>query len=124
MRNGAKYQFRVIARTALGARAPSAVTAVTPAGKPLAPARIKAKSTKKKTVTISWKAAPANGSKVTSYVVQYSPNGRTWKPLKTTSAKSYTWKKAKSRKTYQFRVYAKNTVGSGLKSGVALATVK
>jgi len=124
LNNGAKHQFRVIARTALGVSPPSVVAAVTPAGRPLAPARIKAKSTKKKTVTVSWKAAPANGSKVTRYVVQYSANGRTWKTLKTTSAKSYTWKKAKSKKTYQFRVYAKNAVGSGLKSGIALATVK
>ncbi|NKX93357.1 hypothetical protein HF995_08765 [Sanguibacter hominis ATCC BAA-789] len=123
--NGTAYEFRVIARTALGLSAPSAAAAVTPAGKPLAPT-VKAKSSKKRAVTVSWKAAPTNGSKVTKYVVQYSTNGKKWKTVKTTSAsaRSYTWKKGKSKKLYYFRVYAVNSLGSGVKSVSANALVK
>lgn len=124
--NGQKTEIRVIATSRAGNGPASASSVVTPAGKPLAPQGVKTKSSKKMTVKVTWKAASANGSRVTGYVVQYSTNGKKWKTLKTTnaSAKSYTWKKAKSKKTYYFRVYAKNALGSGIKSSSVRTLVK
>ncbi len=122
--NSLKTEVRVLATSRAGNSPASASAIVTPAGKPLAPSGVKASSTKKKTVKITWKAASANGSKVTGYVVQYSTNGKSWKTPKSTTAKSYTWKKAKSKKTYHFRVYAKNALGSGAKSSSARVVVK
>ena len=122
--NGLKTEVRIVATSRVGNSPASASAVVTPAGKPLAPTTIKAQSTKKKTVKVTWKAAPANGSKVKSYVLQYSTNGKSWKTLKSTTKKSYTWKKAKSKKTYYFRVYAKNALGTGAKSRPAVVVVK
>lgn len=124
--NGVAYQFRVAARSSNGEGATSAAASVTPAAKPLAPTSVKAKSSKKKTVKVSWKAAASNGSKVKGYRVQYSTNGKKWKTLKSLSSKSrsYTWKKAKSKKSYYIRVQAKNALGWGAYSRSTKVTVK
>lgn len=123
--NGVKTEARVIATSRAGNSPASTSKVVTPAGKPLA-AKVTVKSTKKKTVKVTWKAASANGSKVTGYRVQYSTNGKKWKTLKTTkaSARSYTWKKGKSKKTVYFRVQAKNALGWGTASKGLKVTVK
>lgn len=114
LKNGTTYQVRVIAQTKVGKSPATSAVKFVPAGKPLAP-KVKASSTKKKTVKVTWKAASSNGSKVTGYKVQYSTNGKTWKTIKSLSSKSrsYTWTKGKSKKSYYFRVQAKNSVGSG-----------
>lgn len=124
--NGTTYQVRVMARTSLGAGAPSSAASVVPAGKPLAPTVTAKRTSKKKTIKVAWKAAGANGTKVTSYVVQYSTNGKKWKTLRTVAptSKNYTWKKARSGRTYHFRVYAKNAIGSGAKSRTVTAKAR
>ncbi|MDQ7993270.1 MAG: fibronectin type III domain-containing protein, partial [Propionicimonas sp.] len=112
--NGTQYQFRVAARTALATGAYSAELSATPAGKPGASPKLTVKATKGK-FTLSWKAAPNNGAALTSYVVQYSSNGKTWKTVKTTSGSvlKLTTTVGKKGKTYSFRVVAKNAVGTG-----------
>ncbi|WP_102508608.1 fibronectin type III domain-containing protein [Sanguibacter massiliensis] len=123
--NGTTYQVRVLAKTRLGSGSASTAVQFVPASRPLAPT-IKVTSSKKKTVKVTWKAASANGSKVTGYRVQYSANGKKWKTLKTTnaSARSYTWKKGKSKKPAYFRVQAKNALGWGTLSKATKVTVK
>ena len=123
--NGVKTEARVIATSKVGSSPASASKVVTPAGKPLA-AKVTVKSTKKKTVKVTWKAAASNGSKVTGYRVQYSTNGKKWKTLKSLSSKSrsYTWKKAKSKRTYRIHVQAKNALGWGAYSKTVKVKVK
>ncbi|QIK83574.1 fibronectin type III domain-containing protein [Sanguibacter sp. HDW7] len=125
LKNGLKTEVRVIATSKVGNSRASASKIVTPAGKPLAPT-VKASSTKKKTVKVTWKAASSNGSTVTGYTVQYSTNGKSWKTLKALSSKSrsYTWTKAASKKSYYFRVQAKNALGSGAYGKTTKVTVK
>lgn len=123
--NGTQYQFRVAARTKVATGPNSAELSVVPAGKPGTPAKVTVKATKGK-FTVSWKAAPNNGAALTSYVVQYSSNGKTWTTLKTTTASvlKTTTTKGKKGKTYYFRVAAKNAVGNGAYSKVAKAKKK
>jgi len=125
LKNGLKTEARVLATSSVGNSKASASKVVTPAGKPLA-TKVTAKSTKKKTVKVTWKAASTNGSKVTGYRVQYSANGKKWTTLKSTkaSARSYTWKKGKSKKTAYFRVQAKNALGWGAASKTVKVKVK
>lgn len=123
--NGTQYQFRVAAKTKVATGGYSAELSVTPAGKPGASPKVTVKATKGK-FTVSWKAAPSNGAALTSYVVQYSANGKTWTTLKTTKAtvrKTTTTKGTKGKK-YSFRVVATNDVGTGSYSKVVKAKKK
>lgn len=123
--NGTKYGFRVAAKTRLATGAYSAELSVTPAGKPGASPKVTVKATKGK-FTVSWKAAPNNGSALKSYVVQYSDNGKKWKTLKTTKATvlNLTTTIGKKGKKYSFRIAAKNALGTGAYSKVVQATRK
>jgi len=115
--NGTTYELRVMARNSLGSGAASASSKAVPAGKPSVPTSVKATPGTGK-IKVSWKAPSSNGSAITGYVVQYSTNGTAWKTLQSVSksSTSYTWTKATKKKTYYFRVYAKNGVGSGTPS--------
>jgi len=121
MTNGTHYEVHVIANVKVGSTtypsSPSSAVSVTPAGKPKAPTSVRATPYTGE-IKVTWKGASSNGSSVTGYVVQYSTNGTTWKTLKSVSksSSSYTWTKATKKKTYYFRVYAKNGVGSGTPS--------
>ncbi|MGP7960986.1 fibronectin type III domain-containing protein [Sanguibacter sp. A247] len=126
LKNGVRTEVRVIATSKVGTSPATASKVVTPASKPLASTKVSAKSTKKRSVKVAWKAAASNGSKVTGYRVQYSSNGKKWKTLKSTksSVRSYTWKKGKSKKTAYFRVQAKNALGWGKVSRTVKVTVR
>lgn len=110
--NGKAYQVRIAARTKVGLGAYSAPVTVTPAGKPIAPTKVTAKSKKGK-ITVTWKKAAPNGSKITGYQVQYSTNGKKWVNLKKVSAKTVkvTTTKGKKGKKVYFRVIAINALG-------------
>jgi len=114
--NGTTYQFRVAAITKASSAGPwSAAIAVTPATPPSAPAKLTVKAKKKGKFALKWKKAAANGSRVTTYVVQYSTNGSKWKKAKAlpgSKAKlTYKAKKGKKGKTLYFRVIAQNALG-------------
>jgi hypothetical protein len=121
--NGMTYNYRVIAKSKLGTGEYSAVVGATPAGPPTAPAKLTVKAKKGKFV-IAWKAAIANGSPVTGYIVQYSANGKKWTTLKTTKSRTFTSKKGTKKKTYSFRVIAKNAVGKATPTAVVTAVKK
>ena len=70
---------------------------------PSKPTKIKAKNSKKKSVTLSWKKV--NGA--TGYQVQYAANTAfAKKKLKSTKKNKLVFKKLKKKKTYSFRVRA------------------
>jgi hypothetical protein len=113
--NGTSYHVRVYAKTTPApVGTASATLSVVPAGKPLAPSSVKV-AVAKGSAKVTWKKPSANGSAITSYVLQYSTNGRTWstKAYPKASATSYTWSKPSKGKTYYVRIYAKSAVGSG-----------
>ncbi|MGC4174053.1 fibronectin type III domain-containing protein [Demequina sp.] len=123
--NGTAYNFRVVAKTANGTGTYSSIVAATPAGKPLAPSSVKATSSKG-VITVTWKKPSSNGSAITSFLVKYSTNNKTWYTLKTTSAstlKVTTTKGTKGKKVY-FKVYAKNALGYSVASSTASVTRK
>ncbi len=123
--NGSKYQVRVSARTKVGDGPTSTLIQRTPASKPGAPKSVKVKAQKGKS-TVTWKAAPANGSKITGYIVQYSTNGKKWKQAKAVKAsvRKLTTKVGKKGKKVYFRVIAKNKIGKGTPSAVITITKK
>jgi hypothetical protein len=113
--NGTSYHVRVYAKTTPApVGTASATLSVVPAGKPLAPSSVKV-AVAKGSAKVTWKKPSANGSAITSYVLQYSTNGKTWstKAYPKASATSYTWSKPSKGKTYYVRIYAKSAVGSG-----------
>ena len=119
---GTNHQYRIAAVSKFGTSSFTSVLKASPLGKPGAPKSVKVKATKGKS-KVSWKAAPANGSKVTGYLVQYSTNGTKWKTAKTVKAnkRSFTTKVGKKGRVLHFRVIAKNKVGKGTPSpGVAV----
>jgi hypothetical protein len=122
--NGTKYEFRVAATSSVGTGSYTAAKSVTPVGKPTAP-QVTVSSKKKKQITVNWSGAKANGSKITSYRIQVSTNGKKWTTVKKAkaSAKSFTWKKAKAGTKYQVRVVAYNKKGN-VTSAKKTVTVK
>ncbi|GAA5030672.1 fibronectin type III domain-containing protein [Microbacterium fluvii] len=112
--NGKTYQVRVAAKTSVGTGTYSSSINVVPAGKPPAPTKVKATSSSKGTVTVSWPKVSSNGSAITGYVVKYSTNGSKWYTLKSVSASTLkvTSTKGSHGKKIYFKVYAKNAVGT------------
>jgi len=112
--NGKAHQIRIAARTKVGLGEYSAPVSVTPAGKPIAPTSVTAKSDKKGKITVTWKKAAANGSAIKSYTVKYSTDGKKWATLKKVSASTVklTTTKGKRGKKVYFQVIATNALGN------------
>ncbi|MGN0489572.1 MAG: PT domain-containing protein [Ruminococcus sp.] len=75
-------------------------------GSKFAPLKVKAVSTKNKTVKLTW--SKVSGAK--GYIIYGANCGKTMKKLKTTTAKSYTLKNLKKGKYYKYMVVAYKTV--------------
>jgi len=123
--NGTRYQVRILARTSVGNGTTTSGVSVTPAGKPKAPTSVKVTTAKKK-AKVSWKKVASNGSTISSYKIQYSTNGTSWKTLKSVkgTSSSYTWTKGKKGKSYYVRVIAYNGVGASTASSKVKFTAK
>jgi PKD repeat protein len=109
--NGQAYTFTIVAESIAGTSPPSNPTsAVTPAGKPLAPSSAHATAGNHR-ATVSWAAANPNGSAITGYVVTTLPGGDTTNVGGTST--SVVVKGLKNGTAYHFTVAAKNAVGTG-----------
>ena len=127
--NDTAYQFRIIAVNSVGPSAPSGVITATPSTQtsalPGAPTGLAATPSNAR-VSLSW-SAPSNtgGTAITDYIVEYSA-GTTgaWITFNdgTTTTTSATVTGLTNGTTYQFRISAVNSVGTGTPSGVVSST--
>ena len=127
--NDTAYQFRIIAVNSVGPSAPSGVITATPSTQtsalPGAPTGLAATPGNAR-VSLSW-TAPSNtgGAAITDYIVEYSA-GTTgvWTTFNdgigTTTSVTVTG--LTNGTTYQFRISAVNSVGTGTSSGVVSST--
>ncbi|XP_025833492.1 twitchin isoform X4 [Agrilus planipennis] len=119
LREGGKYEFRVIAVNEAGPGKPSKPTEpVTPQHqrfKPSAPEPPKADRITKDSVTLSWRPPKSDGgSKIKGYILQKRPKGdENWEDVNISpiSENIHTVPNLKEGQEYQFRVIAVNDVG-------------
>ncbi len=113
--NGIPYTFTVVATNTAGNGPPSvASAAVVPFGRPAAPTGVTAVKGNAQAV-VTWTAALANGSAITSYLVISSPGGLTATiPNGTTTTATLTG--LINGTSYTFTVTATNAAGTGASS--------
>jgi hypothetical protein len=113
---GRTYQFRVSAVTAAGVGAASNVLTVTTLGAvgPNAPASLLVSGVKTNSASLSWSAVVAT-QKVSNYLVDVSTEGTTWIPVskRVSTSTSLAISGLRLGTTYQVRVAAVNSVGTG-----------
>jgi titin len=113
---GRTYQFRVSAVTAAGIGAASNVITVTTLGAvgPNAPATLLVSGVKTNTASISWSGVVAT-QKVSNYLVDVSTDGSTWISVskRVSTSTSLALSGLRLGTTYQVRVAAVNSVGTG-----------
>jgi titin len=113
---GRTYQFRVSAVTAAGIGAASNVITVTTLGAvgPNAPASILVSGVKTNTASISWSGVVAT-QKASNYLVDVSTDGSNWIPVskRVSTSTSLALSGLRLGTTYQVRVAAVNSVGTG-----------
>jgi len=124
---GAKYQLRVLAVNAIGPGALSNVLEASPATTvATSPRELKVEELSSTSIHLSWLPPTANGGlNLTEYLVeQSSDNGTTWVALPKVSASSSTFTASNlgSAKTYRYRVYALNSLGSSIASNTVTVT--
>lgn len=120
LREGNKYEFRVVAVNEAGPGKPSKPTEPITAGhqrfKPDAPEPPKADRITKDSVTLSWRPPKSDGgSKLKGYILQKKPkDAKDWTDVNSTPIKDnvYTVPNLKEGDEYQFRVLAVNDVGN------------
>jgi fibronectin type 3 domain-containing protein len=115
--NGTSYSFTVTATNSAGTGSPSNALSATPAALPGAPTLSTAVGGLG-IATLTWLAAPANGSPITSYTVTSSPGGFTC----TTALLTCVVSGLTNGVNYSFTVTATNGVGTGPASN-ALFTI-
>jgi hypothetical protein len=113
--NGARYYFRVLARTGTITGPASNVANAIPWTKPTPPRSPAAAPTNLSgQVRLTWLAPASNGgSAVSDYVIQRSTNGTTWTSLSdgVNTATTYLVPGLSNGTRYYFRVFARNAVG-------------
>ncbi|WP_062520513.1 fibronectin type III domain-containing protein [Demequina silvatica] len=116
--NGKTYQVRVAAKTSVGVGAYSTPVKVVPAGKPFAPTTVKATSSTKGLLTVTWNKGVGNGSPITGYTVQFSTDGKRFTTIKKVGASTLklTNTKGTRGKTVYFRVFSHNALGKSVAS--------
>ena len=124
--NGVTYTFTVTATNAIGTGVSSGSSSgVTPANVPGAPTNL-APTVGDSSVDLSWSAPVSNGgSALTDYVIEYKlTTGGTWAVFAdgVNTTPSVTVTGLANDNSYDFRVYAKNAIGTGVASGEVSAT--
>ena len=123
--NGARYYFRVFARTAKATSASSNVVNAIPRTMPTAPRSVAAAPTNLSgQVRLTWAGPASNGgSATTDYIIQRSYNGTTWTTLSdgVGTTPSYTSTGMANGARYYFRVFAHNAAGNSTSSTVVSA---
>lgn len=120
LREGSRYEFRVIAVNEAGPGKPSKpsepITAQTQRLRPEAPDAPKPDRVTKDSVTLSWRPPRSDGgAKIKGYIVQKKhKNDSDWSDCNDTpvNALIYTVPKLKEGEEYQFRVIAVNDIGN------------
>ena len=121
---GARLRYRVSAINAVGTGPESGVAeAVVAASVPSPPTGVTANAQDESTVTIEWAPPQSDGgSPITSYQIEFSTDGATWRVLEASVAptsRSYAHSGLDPATTYYYRVYARNRVGLSSPSDVA-----
>jgi len=118
--NGTAYTFTVTATNAFGTSSSSGTSnSVTPASIPDAPTNLAA-TVQDSSIDLTWSVPVSNGgSPITDYIVEYKlTNGGVWSVfadgVSTTPAATVT--SLSNDNSYDFRIIAKNAVGSGIAS--------
>ncbi|KAI5639981.1 immunoglobulin i-set domain-containing protein [Phthorimaea operculella] len=119
LREGSRYEFRVLAVNEAGPGKPSKptepITAETQRLKPSPPEAPKPDRITKDSVTLSWRPPKSDGgSKIKGYIIQQKGKGdKDWKDVNDVPVPNliYTVPKLKEGEDYQFRVIAVNEVG-------------
>lgn len=110
---GATHYVQTRGVSSEGAGAWSASNTIAVPNVPAAPASI-AMTRAGRNVTVNVGAADGQGATVTNYYVQYTNDGgETWSTPQLMSSRQFTYSMLPAAKTYQFRAYAVNEMGSG-----------
>ncbi len=123
--NGLSYNFRVSATNSVGTGVPSSTATATPAlSVPSAPQGLSASSGTSGQSTLTWSAPLTNGgAAITDYIVEYklSTEPTTWTTFSdgTSGSTGATVTGLVNGSTYNFRVSATNSVGTGPVSSTA-----
>jgi hypothetical protein len=124
--NGVTYTFTVTATNAIGTSTSSGTSnGITPATVPSAPLNLAA-TVQDSSIDLSWTAPASNGgSALTDYVIEYKlSSGGSWSVfsdgISTTPAATVT--SLSNDNSYDFRIYAKNVIGTGVASSIVSAT--
>ena len=121
---GTTYVFRIAAVNGVGPGEYSAESiAVATLVLPGAPGKPKIVTRSSTSVSISWTAAAANGSLITSYRVEYQADGRVWTSWPATYLSRSATVTVKEGSTYVFRVKAISAAGIGPSSPVSLSAL-
>ena len=120
--NGTTYRFTIAATNSVGLGPQSVPSVPVTVGAPSAPLVSGVPAVGR--ATISWTAAPTNGSAVTGYTVTPYLAGVAQSPQSFSSAtRSAVISALSNATTYGFTVAATNAAGTGPESGVAMVTV-
>lgn len=116
--NGTAYTFTVRATNAQGAGPASSASAAITVGVPGAPSSVRGTAGDAR-VTVTWTAAPNNGSRITSSTVTASPGGRTASVTGTGTSATVTG--LTNGTAYTFTVRSTNARGTGAASAPSAA---
>jgi hypothetical protein len=115
--NGARYRYRVLARTAIGNSAWSPYVEAVPAAPPIAPGTDRVLTAGRTYIRFGWWNGTPRGVPITSYTVairQRTASG--WTAWRYTSVaadvRSHRWDELRSGTTYQMSVRANSSAGS------------
>ncbi|WP_419919142.1 fibronectin type III domain-containing protein [Candidatus Poriferisocius sp.] len=114
LNNGQKYSVRVKAHNSKGHGGWSTIENITPAALPSAPTTLTLTESPSvgSTLVAKWSGAKRNGSRITSYTLEYRPRGGSWSLAHVGSARTKDLLNLRRGTTYEVRVRATNAKGT------------